>query len=97
MIVLVRCVASFRYTSAHEAVMRRFAAETIDFFDNTEIYVFRHRGVEVCFTYIGIGSPLAVLDVELLFALGVKRIVVFGGVIPLSPSFSLRVSKPGAD
>ena len=81
-----RAVLSFRYTGALNVLRELYELETCDFFGTeNRIYIFEHKGVRICFTYLPVGAPAASTVLEELMILGVKKAIFFGEVGVLRP------------
>jgi len=80
------CILSFKYTRAAKYLIDDYRADLLEFFGkDREIYIFKYKGTPMCFTYLGVGAPLAGMMFEEIVPLGVKYAILFGGVGSLKP------------
>lgn len=80
------CILSFKYTKATKYLTHDYKANLLEFFGkDREIYVFKYKGIPMCFTYLGVGAPLAGMMFEEIIPLGIKYAILFGGVGSLKP------------
>jgi len=80
------CILSFKYTNAAKHLLEDYKAEVLELFGkDREIYTFEYKGVPMCFTYLGVGAPLAGMMFEEIIVLGIKYVILFGGVGSLKP------------